>query len=133
MTQTTIEDNEFATLWFHPEKKIIHHEFKKFIHGEVLHTFLLKGTETMKKYKATKWLSDDRKIPVLKSEDSKWGQEIWFPQTIQAGWKYWALVTPTAVIGKVTMENLLKIYAQAGVTAKYFDTPEEALKWLESV
>lgn len=131
MSQTLIEKNDFATLWYHPEKKIVHHEFYKFIYGEVLRAFLLKGTETMKKNGATKWLSDDRKNPVLKSEDMTWGETNWFPQTLQAGWKYWAIVQPEGAIAKMNMDKLIKMYGEAGVTAKYFSNPDEALKWLE--
>jgi hypothetical protein len=62
MSVITIEQNDYATMYYHPESKIVHHEFHKFIYGDVFRAFLLKGTETMKKYGATKWLSDDRKI-----------------------------------------------------------------------
>ncbi len=55
--------------------------------GEVFHKFLLKGTETMKKNGANKWLSGDREKPVLTTEDMKWGETNWFPQTLQAGGK----------------------------------------------
>jgi hypothetical protein len=29
-------DNEFATLWYHTEKKIVHHKIKKWIKGDDL-------------------------------------------------------------------------------------------------
>jgi hypothetical protein len=131
MSQILIEQTDFATLWFHPEKKIVHHETHKFTHGEAFRAFLLKGTETMKKNGATKWLSDDRKNPVLKTEDMEWGQTNWFPQTLQAGWKYWAIVQPESAITKMNMDKLIKDYGQAGIIAKYFSDPDEAMKWLE--
>jgi hypothetical protein len=132
MSKITIEDNEFATLWYHPEKKIVHHECHKFIYGEAIRSLLLKGVETMNKNRATKWLSDDRKNPVLKTEDMDWAQATWFPQTLEAGWKYWAIVQPEGAIAKINMKKSVDIYAKAGITAKFFDNPEDALKWLES-
>jgi hypothetical protein len=132
MSNIIIEENAFATLWYHPEKKIVHHEFHKFIYGDVLQSFLMKGTETLKKNGANKWLSDDRKNPVLKTEDADWGQAIWFPQTLQAGWKYWALVQSEGAIAKMNTEKLVKAYSQAGIIAKYFNNPDEAMTWLES-
>ena len=132
MSKILIEKNDFATLWFHPEKKIVHHEFHKFIYGDVFRAFLMKGTETMKKNAANKWLSDDRNNPVLRNEDSEWGQKNWFPQTLQAGWKYWAIVQPAGVIGKLSLNKAVEIFAQAGIMAKYFTDPDEALKWLEN-
>jgi hypothetical protein len=133
MSKIIIEDNAFATLWYHPEKKIVHHEFHKFFYGDAFHAFLLKGTETMKKNGAKKWLSDDRKYPVLRNEDMTWALANWFPQTVQAGWKYWAIVQPEAIIAKMNMEKVAETYAQAGIIAKHFSTPDEAQKWLESL
>lgn len=132
MSKTVVEENEFATMWYHPEEKIIHHEYKKFMSGDVFHNFLLKGTETMKKNGASKWLSDDRENSVLTTEDIKWGETNWFPQTLQAGWKYWAIVQPTAAIAKMNTDKIVKQYGEAGIVAKYFTDPDEAFKWLAS-
>lgn len=132
MSKIVIEDNEYASMWYYPESKIIHHVFKKFMSGETFHNFLLKGTEAMKKYKADKWLSDDRKNPVLTTEDIKWGETNWFPQTLQAGWKYWAIIQPEAAIAKMNTSKIKEQYSQAGITAQYFTETDEAMKWLES-
>jgi hypothetical protein len=132
MPANLIEQNDFATLWYHPESKIVHHEWHKFIYGDAFRAFLLKGTEIMKKNKANKWLSDDRKNPVLRKEDMDWGMVNWFPQTLQAGWKYWAIVQPEAAIAKMNMKKLVEDYSKAGLIAQFFSSPDEALKWLES-
>jgi hypothetical protein len=133
MPAILIEQTEFATLWYHPEKKIVHHEWHKFMFGDKFRAFLMKGTETMRKNKANKWLSDDRKNPVLSKEDMDWGAVNWFPQTLQAGWKYWAIVQPEAAIAKMNMKKLVEDYSKAGMTAQFFSNPEDALKWLESL
>jgi hypothetical protein len=132
MTAILVEDTDYATLWYHPEKKIVHHEYKKFMSGDIFHAFLLKGTQTLIENGANKWLSDDRMNPVLKKEDMEWGQTNWFPQTLQAGWKYWAIVQPESIYAKLNMHQLVKDYAKAGVTTKFFTNPEDAMQWLES-
>jgi hypothetical protein len=132
MPKVTILDNAFATLWYHPEKKIVHHVIHKFIYGEEFKKLLLTGTETLKKNGAKKWLSNDKSNTVLRTEDTNWGQENWFPQTIQAGWKYWAIVQPAAAIAQMNMEKLVKLYSSMGITAKFFSDENEAMKWLES-
>lgn len=132
MAPITLYDCDMATLWYHPEKKVVHHQIKKFIFGEEFHKLLLTGTDAMKKYQAKKWLSDDRTNTVLRSEDMEWGQTNWFPQTVQAGWKYWAIVQPAKAIAQMNMEELVKIYSQAGVVAKFFSDPDEAMKWLDT-
>ncbi|MBI9049735.1 MAG: hypothetical protein JEZ00_09970 [Anaerolineaceae bacterium] len=133
MTAIVIEDNDYATLWYYPDKKIIHHKFKKFIHGKVFHDFLLIGTTLMRENGATKWLSDDRLNPVLRQDDMTWGDTNWFPQTVDAGWKYWAVVQPKSMIASLNMQKLVSEYEKAGLTAQFFMTPEEALAWLENL
>ena len=133
MTAVIIEDNDFATLWYYPDKKIIYHKFKKFIHGEVFHEFLLKGTVIMKENQATKWLSDDQLNPVLRQDDIAWGDENWVPQTLEAGWKYWAIVQPKSMIATLNMKKLAKKYEAFDLITKFFATSEEAMEWLESL
>ncbi|MBI9051913.1 MAG: hypothetical protein JEZ00_21030 [Anaerolineaceae bacterium] len=132
MTQKLIVENEFGSLWYHPEHKIVHHQWHKFIYGDVFRELLLKGTSTMKENGANKWLSDDRKNPAVRKEDMEWGQTNWFPQSVQAGWKYWAIVQPEAVIAQMNMKQLVETYSQAGIEAQFFTSLEEAQKWLES-
>ncbi len=132
MAEQTVLDNEFVTLWYNPEKKVVHHHCKKFVYGQSFRDFLLKGTETMQKNHARKWLSDDRNNSLVRKEDMDWGQTNWFPQTLKAGWKYWAIVQPAKAIGQMNMETLVAQYAQAGVVAKFFTDPDEAMKWLDS-
>jgi hypothetical protein len=45
----------------------------KYTHGKDFRDALMSGVEAMKRYGANKWLSDDRKNPVLNSDDRQWG------------------------------------------------------------
>ncbi len=132
MPAVVILDNPSVTVWFHPDKKIVHHKIHKFVYGKDFRDFLMAGTEALKKHKAQKWLSDDRESPILAQEDLDWGHDFWFPQTAKAGWKYWAIVKPDKVLARVTMERLMHQYAAFGVTARFFGDPDEAMIWLES-
>lgn len=132
MERETIIDNKYATMWYYPDKKIVAHHIKRFIYGEDFQKFLLAGTEVMRERNANKWLSDDRDSPVLRREDTDWGAANWFPQTLAAGWKYWAIVKPTQLIGEMTVKRVLEDYYNAGVTAMVFTDFDEALAWLES-
>jgi len=131
MSTTTLYESSYVTVWYHPEKKIVHHKIHKYVFGEEFQKFLLIGTEAMKKNQAHKWLSDDRNNTVVRPEDMEWGMSNWFPQTIQAGWKYWAIVQPEKVIAQLNMKTLVEDYAKAGIVAKFFSNPEEAMTWLE--
>ena len=132
MATVTILDNPYATLWFHPEKGIVHHQIKQFISGQSFRDLLMTGTDVLTKHKATKWLSDDRSNSVLRPEDVEWSHQHWFPQTALAGWKFWAIVRPDKMVGQVTMKNLAATYAKYGIASKSFTDPKDAMWWLES-
>jgi hypothetical protein len=132
MPTQTIIDNPFVTLWYHPEKKIVHHRIHKFISGKPFQELLMTGSDLIKKNQAKKWLSDDRSNTVLSQEDLKWSETFWAPPTAQAGWKFWAIVQPGQVLGQAAMERLVQKYAALGVTAKIFSDPTAAMTWLES-
>lgn len=133
MSVNQILDNEFATLWYNTEKKIVHHQIKKWIAGDNLKALFNKGYDLVKSDKAQKWLSDDRNNSVLSPEDEKWAREDWFVRMINAGWKYWAVVLPAKTVGQMNMKRFSDDYSKAGITAKLFSDPDEAMKWLESV
>lgn len=132
MAMKVVIENDCATLWYDPDKKIVAHKIRKFFFGEPFYQLLLTGTELMRKNKAHKWLSDDSQMPVLSQEDTDWGRVNWFPQTVKAGWKYWAIVKPVQVIGEMSINRLVAEYSKAGITARIFTDYDEALKWLES-
>lgn len=85
-------ENEYVTLWYYPDAKIVHHKFHKFIYGEQFREALNKGFDIFIQNKATKWLSDDRNNNALPSDDVKFATEDWAPRVIKAGWKYWGLI-----------------------------------------
>ena len=130
MATSTILDHEYATLYFHDDKKIVHHKVKKYIHGETLRQLLMKGYETLKAKSAKKWLSDDALNGPLLKEDAEWAKTEWFPKVVRAGWKFWAIVLPVQVIGQMNMKKFMDEYAKAGVTVNVFSDPDKALTWL---
>ena len=54
MSTTTLYESSYVTVWYHPEKKIVHHKIHKYVFGEEFQKFLLIGTEAMKKNQAHK-------------------------------------------------------------------------------
>lgn len=131
MPAVTVVDNPFVTVWFHPESRIVHSKVHKFVSGKEFREFLMAGKDALVKYGARKWLSDDRESPVLRQEDVDWGNENWFPVCVRHGWKYWAIVQPQKVLAKSKMEDLVKRFADHGVTSRFFSSDRDALIWLE--
>ena len=125
--------DEFITVRYDPQHKFIYHTIHKPVEGWPLRNALLAGTEALKKYKVTKWLSDDRLNAGLSDEDRDWGMENWNVQTIEAGWKYWAMVVPTEVVAAGSMIPTMNAWYELGLRMMVFATLDEAIKWLDSV
>ncbi|MGD0835683.1 MAG: hypothetical protein ABSB49_03450 [Polyangia bacterium] len=132
MAATTIMKNESATLHYHPLAKIVHHEFHKAVKGTDFQAVLTAGLELVKKHKAQKWLSDDRKNNTIAKDDETWVFTSWLPQVVAAGWRFWAIVLPENVFGQLNMKRLSAAMKEKGVTVQFFTAPDEALKWLEA-
>lgn len=131
MSKLTIIDNEYITLWYHPNEKIVHHQFhKKTIHGEFFYDALNKGAEILKENNACKWLSDDRTNIIFAEEDMVWGSTVWSPKALSYGWKYWAIVKPVDYVGRMLSEQITYQYKDTGLIIEYFDDVETAFEWL---
>ena len=103
------------------------------VYGQLFHDAIIAATEALKKYKATKWLSDDRLNPMLKPTDQKWAVDVWQPEILKNGWNYWGLILPEETAGKLRMGLMAEQYSKMGVTVKIFSDPDEGLNWLKSV
>lgn len=123
-------DNEYVTVRIHTEKRMVHHEFKQFMHGAKLREALTTGVELMEKHRATRWLSDDRKNGPLPPADAEWAKTVWFPRALKAGWKSWAVVVPEMVIGQMNIQKFAEDYGKAGISARLFSDAEAAMAWL---
>ena len=130
MPPVTILDTPQITVWYHADKKMIHHKMHQYAHGKDFRDALMAGVDAMKKHGATKWLSDDRANPVMTPEDQKWSVDVWQAQVMNAGWKHWALVEPQGVLAKMRMEQFTERFSKRGVTVKVFTDPDEAMRWL---
>ena len=130
MNRLTIIDNEHLTLWYYPDEKIVHHRLHQYFTGQALREGLTRGAEVLEAHRAQKWLSDDRNSSALHPEDRKWGDNVWFPRVVRAGWKYWALMLPKKAIGQMSMKRVVSFFYEHGITTKMFSDPDEGMRWL---
>jgi hypothetical protein len=128
----TVFTNEYATLMYHPDSRIVHHVFHQPIGGEPFRQVLNLGQELLQQNGAHKWLSDDRQNAALPEEDSAWALSDWAARVLASGWKYWAIVVPHSMAGRVDMQKYIDEYLEKGsVRVMVFVDPSEALSWLE--
>jgi hypothetical protein len=129
MSQILVFESDLITVWASPERRMIHHEMRKFCHGDEFRDGLNQGLEAMIRYRATKWLSDDRANSVL-PEDEHWARWDWFPRAKAAGWRHWAMV-PAGALGHNRAMRFVKSYLELGIDARMFGELAEAVRWLD--
>ncbi len=129
----TILANEYFTLQYHTKRKIVHHIFHQPTHDEPLRTCFNKGIEVMREKGAQKWLSDDRKNTASSDEENQWIFDDWLPRAVEAGWKYWALVVPDDIYGKLEMFEVVEEFDQKGIRMLMFVDVEAAITWLDTI
>lgn len=133
MDKEVFFSNEHATLWFYPKEKIVHNQFHKYVGGEGFRKVLRNGTEFFVKNNCEKWLSDDTNLSVVNQEDADWATNEWYSQIKNAGWKYWAMVKPKNIIGKMSLKRHVNNVRDEEITMKVFEKEEDALNWLKNV
>lgn len=130
MPAITILDNDYATLLYVPEDKLVRHKFHKPISGTPFRELLNKGVDLLVENNAHKWLSDDRENAAFPEDDNQWIVSEWIPKAIAAGWKYWALVVPDDVRARVNMSKYIDSLFELGLRMMVFSDPDEALTWI---
>ncbi len=133
MSPITIVDNEYITLQYLPDTKIIYHTIHKPIDGQPLKDALNAGTDALIQHGACKWLSDDRNNGPLSQEVVEWGLNDWDPRTIGGGWKYWANVVPRELASAGTLMPLIEILYGMGLRMMVFTDLDKATQWLDSL
>jgi hypothetical protein len=128
-----VHDSDLLSVWVYPARRLVHHQMKTFCFGKDFRDGLTRGIEAMAQHQATKWLSDDRLNGALPPEDSDWATQEWFPRARAVGWKHWAVVQPTKIIGQVNVARFVKLYAELGIDAQLFGELDEAMRWLDGL
>jgi hypothetical protein len=132
MTTLTILNSPCAQLYFNEDTRIVHHHLNNSIDSKSLRDVLNGGIEALKKYNATKWLSNNKEIDPLSDADNEWVNTSWLPRAVAAGWKYWALVVPDSLKARMNMRDFVEVFYNQGVRVMVFTEVDEAMHWLEA-
>ena len=132
MSETELINNEHMSLWYDPVSKFVHHKVKKSLPKGAFEELLNMGAEYLEKFRLKKWLSDDTNVVAITKEDNDYGDKVWAPRVIKAGFQYWAVVMPKSAMGSLQLNRFIKEYRDRGVTVEIFDSVESAKTWLDS-
>jgi hypothetical protein len=132
MSTVTLVTNDYITLEYQPDRKLIYHTIYKPV-SEASNIFmdtLEKGTSALKEYGAHKWLSDDRLNGPLSQDILDWAVKGWYKRTIDAGWQYWANVVPKELEAAGTLIPVINQLHELGLKMRVFTNVDAALTWL---
>lgn len=131
MSEVILLDNEYVTLRYLEDKKMLYHTVHKPVSGQPYRDFLKMGFDYLQEHGITKWVSDDRNNGPMTDEDREWGDANLTKRAMEAGWKYWALVVPEVLIAAGSMEPTMAALFEYGLRMMVFASVEEAFKWIE--
>jgi hypothetical protein len=112
-------------------------EWKDFAFGEEYRTALNTVLQALEENKSGKLLADSRRMKAIPQEDQEWLMKDWVPRSAKVGLKHSAVVLPKSTLGQMTLQRLgqagggKRLVSSDG--ASYFETIEEARKWLRSL
>lgn len=104
-----------------------------FVDGNSYRGSMDKGLELLKEKKASRWLADMLDQKVLSSEDQDWTIQDWTPRAVAAGIKKSAFVVPKSVIAQMSLRRMTAKVGNVELEMAYFESVEEAKKWLKAL
>lgn len=129
-----VVSNEYYDLYFHKGDNIVHHVFKEQLESNSFREVLLKGTEVLREHRSRKWLSDNRlHTKVLSDDDNAWANNVWLPEIMNLGWKYWAIVVPDSMINRLDLIRYVESFHSKGIVVQVFSDDIAALDWLKGI
>ena len=115
--------------WDRSDKCVIS-VWKGFANSAEFRAALGKGLQAIREKHAVGYVSDTRKIKVIVHEDQAWANETLIPQMAAAGLKRLAMITADSGLGKVTVEEIVKLVDNRPLLMRSFDSMHAAMRWV---
>jgi hypothetical protein len=125
-----VDDKAHLMIHWDAAGKAVVMEWKTFASGPAFRNGLDMGLDTIMKKGSHRWLADLRELSVVGSSDRDWSNEDWFPRAIAGGITRMALVVPNGVLAQMSVDMIMSKVDDIGLETHYFDSVDEARKWL---
>jgi hypothetical protein len=123
-------DQPWVLMRWDRSSKCVVSVWKGFANSAEFRAVLEKGLQAIRDRHALGYVSDTRKIKVIVREDQKWANETLIPLMGAAGLKRLAMVTADAGLGKVTVEEIVKMVDNKPLLMRAFDSLPAAMRWV---
>lgn len=124
-----LRNDDYSYISYEEDINAVHVVWKKIPSNDMYKDIFTTALNTIIDKKANKWISDIRKQGVVGPSNAKWLKEEILPKAIQAGLNKIAIVVEKDVFKKFYIDNV-KTIMSATAEMQYFDSEEEARKWL---
>ncbi len=88
------------------------------------------GVRALKDHGGSRWLADCRRQKVLSPADQDRADREWLPRALAGGLKQFAVVVPESGLAGMNIRDRLKAVPNSKLEVGYFDTVDQARKWL---
>lgn len=126
-------DEPWASVWWDSSRHCVHTEWKAFASTTEFRAALMRALDAIREKKAIAYVGDGRKVKVIVQEDQKWVSEVWVPLARAAGLKRAAIVTAPTGLGKVTVDEAVKMVDDRGVLMHTFESVAAAHSWIAEI
>ena len=123
-------DEPWLLMKWDSENKCVHSVWKGFANSAEFRAALMKGLQAVRDRHATGYVSDTRMIKVIVHEDQAWANEFVIPAMAAAGLRRMAMVTAISGLGKITVEEIVKMVDNKPLLMRTFSAVTPALKWV---
>ena len=128
---TAIENS--SEIYFDKDTNVVIMEWRGYANS----TQFREGTELMLNtlilHNTSKVLANIREMALIGAEDQEWLGDSFLPRAIRFGFKALAIVKPLSYFNMIAIQNIYYKIDREKLVIEFFDTEEEAIKWLKTV
>ena len=122
-----------VTIDYIPEKQLLQADWNGFQNIDTVLNGGLKMIDLVSKTKVTKVLNDNTGVLGNWGEASGWGATHFFPLIEKAGCKYFAWIYSPSTFAQLAAQKSSDAVVSNNIALRFFNNPDEAILWLESV
>ncbi|HEY9008448.1 hypothetical protein [Ohtaekwangia sp.] len=84
----------------------------------------------MQRHNTGKLIVDTTFLGAIQEEDQQWASSDWYYRAKEAGYKRVAIILPTEVFTKMSVQDTMDAVREQYVDTGYFDNVDAALEWI---
>ena len=104
----TYFQNQAVTLTYEPEWHLGTARIEGFLSSQQFRETISRGIRLLEEYKPLRWLSDNRRMKVIRQSDQEWYMAHALPQILESTFRRNAIIVSEDIFNKMAVEQLVK-------------------------